>query len=248
MMGRPGQPQAVSAVETPGARRRRLLSPRSASHVCAADNLIYKVMMHAIATQVVVSTFCQELPMRPASMKISSVMTASLALTMLAQAADITKPNIKPGLWEVTSSPQTSGDMPISDEQLAKLPPEQRARIQAAMQASLAAGNKPHVYKECMTPEKIARNFEIDKGEDSSCKRKVVASSASELQLHDDCEKPERKTVSDVHFHFKGGTQMSGRINVVTSANGKTMTVNSTIEGKWLGADCGSVKDAEEQK
>ena len=186
--------------------------------------------------------------MRPASTRISSAVIASLAAAMLAQAADIAKPNIKPGLWEVSATPQASGEMPISDEQLAKLPPDQRARIQAAMQSGLAEANKPHVYKECMTPEKIARNLEIDKAEDSTCKRKVVASSTSELQLHDECEKPERKTVSDVHFHFKGGTQMSGKITVVTSSGNKTLTVNSTIEGKWLGADCGSVKDTEVEK
>jgi hypothetical protein len=66
--------------------------------------------------------------------------------------------------------------------------------------------------------------------------------------MHDECNKPERKTVTDVHFEVKGGTQMSGKINVVMTSNGKTMTVNSTVQGKWLGASCGTVKDAELEK
>jgi hypothetical protein len=186
--------------------------------------------------------------MRPASRKLVRFAYASAAVTLLGQAADITPPNIKPGLWEVTNNPQISGQVPISEEQLAKMTPEQRTRIEAAMQAGMASANKPHVYKECMTPEKIARGFDIQKGEDSSCKRKVVTSSASELQLHDECNKPERKTVSDVHFQIKGGVQMTGKINVVMTSGSKTMTVNSTLQGKWLGASCGAVKDAELEK
>jgi hypothetical protein len=173
----------------------------------------------------------------------------SLAVTGWLQAAELTKPDIKPGLWEVSINPKVSGEMPIPEDQLAKMTPEQRARLQAAMQANMAKNAKPRVYKECMTPEKIARGFAIDPhGEDSSCKRNVVSSSAKELTLHDECNKPERKTVTDVHFEVKRGTQMSGKINVVMTSAGKTMTVNNTMQGKWLGASCGTVKDAELEK
>jgi hypothetical protein len=51
-----------------------------------------------------------------------------------------------------------------------------------------------------------------------------------------------------VHFEVKDGTQMSGKINVVMTSAGKTMTVNNTLQGKWLGANCGTVKDAELEK
>jgi len=30
---------------------------------------------------------------------------------------------------------------------------------------------------------------------------------------------------------------------VMTAAGGKTWTMNSTIQGKWLGSDCGDVRD-----
>jgi hypothetical protein len=169
------------------------------------------------------------------------------ALTALAQAADPVKPNIKPGLWEVSISPHVSGEMPIPEDQLAKMTPEQRARLEAMIKAHTANSSTPKVYKECMTPEKIARGFDMDR-DDSSCKRKVVSSSSNELTLHDECDKPDQKTVSDVHFEIKGGTQMSGKINVVVSAGAKHMTVNSAMQGKWLSASCGAVKDAELEK
>jgi hypothetical protein len=171
------------------------------------------------------------------------------ALSAGVQAADMTKPNIKPGLWEVTTNPKMSGEMPIPEEQLAKMTPEQRTRLEAAMKAGMLNGNKPRVYKDCMTPEKIARGFEMDRGADeASCKRNVVSSSASELTLHDECDNAKRKSVTDVHFEIKGGTRMNGKINVVITSSGKTMTVVSTVQGKWLGASCGAVKDAELEK
>jgi hypothetical protein len=167
----------------------------------------------------------------------------------LVQAAQMTKPNIKPGLWEVTTNPKVSGEMPIPEEQLAKMTPEQRTRLEAAMKAGIANGNKPRIYKECMTPEKIARGFEMDRGADeASCKRNIISSTASELTLHDECDNPKRKSVTDVHFEIKGGTQMNGKIDVVITSSGKTMTVDSTVQGKWLSASCGTVKDSELEK
>lgn len=186
----------------------------------------------------------------PVTPKLLQLTLATLGLMSLAQAAELVKPNIKPGLWEVSNSPQVSGQLPIPEDQLAKMTPEQRARMEAAMKSYMANSAKPRVYKECMTPEKIARGFEIDrKGEDASCTRKVVSSSSNELTLHDECNHQQQKTVTDVHFEVKGGTQMSGKINLVmTSTSGKSMTMNSTVQGKWLGASCGSVKDIEQEK
>jgi hypothetical protein len=188
--------------------------------------------------------------MRLASRNLLQVALTALAATTLAHAADLVKPNIKPGLWEVSTTPQVSGQMPIPDEQLAKMTPEQRAKMEAAMKSYMANSAKPRVYKDCMTPEKIAKGFDVDRqGEDSSCKRKVLSSSTSELTLHDECNRSAEQTVSDVHFEIKGGTQMSGKINVVnTSSSGKTFTFKAAIQGKWLSASCGSVKDIEKEK
>src|SRR6266850_6050685 len=125
--------------------------------------------------------------MRRAPRRVLQVALTSLLVTAWVHAADLTKPNIKPGLWEVSIDPHVSGEMPIPEDQLAKMTPEQRARLQAAMKSHMANGGKPRVYKECMTPEKIARGFEIDPhGEDASCKRNVVSSSTKELTLHDE--------------------------------------------------------------
>ncbi len=46
-------------------------------------------------------------------------------------------------------TPKVSGEMPIPEDQLAKMTPEQRAKVEAMVKG---AGSKPHVYKDCMTP------------------------------------------------------------------------------------------------
>jgi hypothetical protein len=182
---------------------------------------------------------------------IGGLATTCLAATAAVQAADYTKLNIKPGLWEVSSNPTVTGQMPIPEEELAKLTPEQRARMEAAMKNYATPAAKPRVYKECMTAEKIAKGFPINAPDAApSCKRKIVSSTASELTLHDECDKGSQKTVSDMHFNVKSGTHVDGTLKVIISSSDgkKTMTVNSNLQGKWLGADCGSVKDSELEK
>ncbi len=180
---------------------------------------------------------------------VSAGLVAALGCALIAHAADPVKPDIRPGLWEVSNHPQVSGQMPLPEERLAKMPPEQRAKVEAAMQAGMAQAVRPRVYKECMTPEKIARGFDIDKhGDSASCQRKVINSSATELQIHEDCTRPDGKTSIDVHFQVAGRVQMTGKITAVMTAGSRTMTMNSTVEGKWIGASCGTVKDAEVEK
>jgi hypothetical protein len=182
-----------------------------------------------------------ELPMK---LKIvSRLALCAVAVTTLVQAADYTKPNIKPGLWEVTVTPRMSGEMPIPDDQLAKMTAEQRAKVEAMVKGE---ASKPHVYKDCMTPEKIAKGFQMEQGPDElACKRNIISSTASELTLHDECNHTNRKSVSDVHFTFKSGTQIDGTMHIVTTASGKSMTVDSTVAGKFVTASCGAIKDAE---
>jgi hypothetical protein len=54
-----------------------------------------------------------------------------LLLSLTVMAADKIQPlNVKLGLWETTHTTTTSGQMPIPPEMLAKLTPEQRAKME----------------------------------------------------------------------------------------------------------------------
>jgi len=74
----------------------------------------------------------------------------AMAVTMaipMAHAADVPMLDVKLGLWEITTHPQVNGKLPITDEQLEKLPPDQRAKFEAAMQAAIAREAQPRLFK-----------------------------------------------------------------------------------------------------
>ena len=170
-------------------------------------------------------------------------------LVMLPVSAD--SPQVKlaadNGLWEVTTHPQTSGQMPISDEQLQKLSPEQRARVEAAMKAAMGQANQEHVMRTCMTPEKRAQGFGLG-NEGPSCKTTVVQNTSSELQVHSECSTDNDVRTTMEHLRMSGRHRISGTVEAHMSQGGKQMTMHMNIVGKWLGADCGGVKDSEQVK
>ncbi|MGA2562390.1 MAG: DUF3617 domain-containing protein [Steroidobacteraceae bacterium] len=166
---------------------------------------------------------------------------AMLAFIVLAHAADAIKLNVKPGLWEFSSAGQASGMPPIPDEALARLTPEQRQQFQAAMQSSMGSASKPKLFKECITPEKVAQGFDLQESKDATCQRSVVSATSSEFQIHAVCTRAEGSTTVDSHFQTSGSDQVAGTVHVVTTRAGKTMTIDSNVNGKWLGASCGNI-------
>jgi hypothetical protein len=186
--------------------------------------------------------------MQPTHWKIAGAAVAALALVLLAEGAEPIKLNVKPGLWEIASQGQIDGAPPIPEDQLSRLTPEQRAKFEAAMQASMANAAKPRLTKHCVTPEKIAQGLNFERHNDASCQRKVVANSASEMEFSEDCSNDNGSTAISEHFQLGGSEQITGTVHVVRTSGGKTMTINSTIHGKWLGASCGDIKDFEIEK
>ena len=181
--------------------------------------------------------------------KLISACALGAATVVLAYAADVPQLNVKLGLWEIATHPQVNGSLPITDDQLAKLPPDQRAKFEAAMQAAVARGAQPRLFKECMTAEKRSRGF--DAGSDQSktnCQVTLVTNNANEFESHRECVTDDGKQSTSVHFRAVSPDHVAGTVNVLISHGAKTMTVNSAMEGKWLGADCGSVKDIEMEK
>lgn len=186
--------------------------------------------------------------MQPARWNIVGTAIVALANVVLAAAADPIKLNIKPGLWEIASEGKIDGAPPIADDQLARMTPDQRARFEAAMQASMAEATKAHLSKNCVTPEKIARGLDMQHHDNASCDKKVAVNSASELDINENCSTDKGNTVMREHFQLSGSEQMSGIVHMVRSSGGKSMTIDSTIHGKWLAASCGDIKDVEIEK
>lgn len=172
---------------------------------------------------------------------VSSLIVFS-SLTL--RAADNILPlNVKEGLWEVTVTHSMSG-MPTSSmanippDALAKMTPQQRAQVEAMM------GGKPStdVRKECVTKDKLQKNsaFSNNRGD---CTRTVINSTGRKLEVKFHCE--EKQSVSDGNFVMEavGSDNVKGTMHMVANtSSGHNMTMDFTINSKYLGADCGDVK------
>jgi len=170
------------------------------------------------------------------------IVAVALAAASAALVGAATPLNVKLGLWEATSVNQMTGMPAMPNMDLSTLPPEQRARIEAAMkQRQEATGGKPHVTKTCVTQEKLEKDFYQDRQMDPSCKRTVTASTASLQEISIACS-GEHKMTGTARFEAIDPEHVKGTMHFVSEAGAQPVTVNSTFTARYLGADCGDVK------
>jgi hypothetical protein len=149
--------------------------------------------------------------------------------------------NVRTGLWQNTVAMQTSGQIPISDSDLAKMSPERRAQFEAAMKAAMASAAQPHVITSCVTAEQLRKGFSFKDENNPACKRQVVSISASAWEMHEECTGTSARTAT-IRFRASTPEEIDGKMEMTMTRGDRTMTSNGTIHGKWLAADCGSVK------
>lgn len=156
-------------------------------------------------------------------------------------AADkITPLNVKEGLWEVTVTHSMSGmpAMPaIPPETLAKMPPEQRARIEAMMKG----GASTDVRKDCVTKEKLDKQTAFSDNR-KECTRTVVNSTGSKLEIKLHCEDKQTSGDGTLLVEALGSDNVKGSMHFVTNSNSRTMNMDFTFSSKYLGPACGDVK------
>lgn len=163
------------------------------------------------------------------------------ALSLASAHAAGAKFNIKPGLWEITSTGSTTGVPPIPADVLAQMSPAQRTRIEAAMKAAIAHSSAPHVFKSCVTEKQLEKGPDFANRSERSCKQTVLKRTASAIEVHVECTGKEK--MSGV-FRYRATSREAfrGTTDFAVSNGDRTMTSKRSVEGKWLGADCGSVK------
>jgi hypothetical protein len=123
----------------------------------------------------------------------------------------------------------------IPPDVLAKLPPEQRARMEAMMKGG------PIVQKECITKEKLEKHsaFNVNRPE---CTRTVVSSTGSKLEMKIHCEGKQGASDGTLVVEAVGSDTTKGTMHLVTSASGANMNIDMAFSSKYLGPDCGDVK------
>ena len=173
---------------------------------------------------------------------------AAAAATLSVRADQPVNLNVDMGLWEVTAQAQTGGVSlpPDMQQRLQSLPPDQRQRIMAAMQGAMADAQRGHVFKTCMTPEKLRQGFSSG-DESGQCKVSLVRNTGSDFEYRKVCTADDGTSHTEkAVFHMTDRHHVSGTVDVVASQGGHAMTIHQVIDGKWLASSCGSVKDAEQ--
>jgi hypothetical protein len=166
----------------------------------------------------------------------------SISLAMLAcsvaSAADFRPLDVKTGEWETTMTGQTSGMPPIPADVLNRLTPDQRAKMEAAMQARGMGGPKTSVNKSCLTKDKLDKPFSTGDDSTKACTRTLITSSGSRQEIRIECNREGMKSTGTVKVEALDAHNVKGSMVMAVTSGEHTMTMNYTFTTKWLGAAC----------
>lgn len=166
-----------------------------------------------------------------------------IALAMLG-AVSASAQTIKPGLWETnskvkTGNAQTDQALSMAMQQLANLPPAQRAQMEAmmaqngvSMPRSGADGGMS--LSACVTPEMAAKKeIPIDQKGKCSSKQEQVPGG---LNISFSCTDPASSGSGQVRFQGDSAYTMTMNVTNDSGSGPHQATVEST--GRWVSASC----------
>jgi hypothetical protein len=180
----------------------------------------------------------------PCARRLALCLFALVAPTSLAEAAGL---NVKPGLWEMTSTGEATGAPPIPAEYLARMSAEQRAKVQERMAAGMARANQPRVNRQCVSAEELQRGIDVQDeankaNQRSGCQKMLANVTGTVMDMKQTCTGGGQNTTMLVHFVATSPQSVTGHIEVTMSGSGNGMSIKREMTGKWLSADCGALK------
>jgi hypothetical protein len=175
-------------------------------------------------------------------MRVFEKLRVVVAVFGMVAAAFAQKPlAVKSGQWEITHSMQTSGALALPPDVLAKMSPEQRARMEAAMKAHNAGGGKPHVSRSCVTKEDLAKPFGKDK-DDDSCKWNLTSSTGTRQEANIQCTEDGVTRTGTVLIEALSPESVKMNMHMTSSNGSDKGSVDMQMTAKWVGPVC-SAKD-----
>jgi len=177
--------------------------------------------------------------MPPFHLAVSGFIVIFSAASALAAPVAI---DAKTGLWEVNSTTTHSGmpSMPsIPAADLAKLPPAQRAQIEAMLQLHSGAPQSS-TRRICVTEEEL-KGF-IPKDMEEDCTSTILKSTPREQEIKIVCNGKGQGT-GLVKVSIPTRTSMISEMQMDVTAEGLQMSMNTKSQGRWIADDCGDVTD-----
>jgi hypothetical protein len=174
--------------------------------------------------------------------KSNQIVAAALAAFVGAAGAQ----SLKPGLWEINQKMQMSGaqgdQMAQMRQQMANMPPEQR-KMMEEMMASRGikmdpggpGGGGGMAIQMCMTREMAERNEVPTQSGD--CKTTQQSRSGKTMKMAFTCSNPPSSGEGEVTFASPQAYSMK-----MTVTQGTSEKMNMEATGKWLKADCGTIR------
>jgi hypothetical protein len=164
---------------------------------------------------------------------------------------------LAPGLWEMTmqmpGGPDLGAAMAQMQEQLAKMPPEQRKQIEAMLaQQGVgspavkpgAAPGQPAALRVCISKEAAARGDIPDP--EGRCRQDNLRRSGNKVNFDFSCTNP--PATGSGEYVFTGDRAYTGRMLMNTERGGKKMSAEMQLSGKFVSADCGDVKPRDQRQ
>ena len=152
----------------------------------------------------------------------------------------------KPGLWEVTSKLGGSAEMDKAmaqmQQQMASMPPDQRKQMEAMLAKqgmSLSAAPAGMLAKMCMTKE-MAEKSQMPVQTQGDCTSTTSDKTSTGMKFKFTCASP--PSSGEGQYTFMGDSAYTMKMKINTQQQGKQVTTTLDSSGKWLGADCGTIK------
>ncbi len=168
------------------------------------------------------------------------ILTVVLSCAFTTAQADPVALNVKTGLWETKMEGTNHGAAfmpPISEEDLARMPAQQRTRIEAMIKAS-SANMTPSGNKLCVTEEKL-KQFDPDSRR-SNCTHVLMKSTPTEQQFKLECSGAATAN-GVIKVNVVDRENISTDMVIHTTLRGHTTTMAAQGTAKWLSSDCGDV-------
>lgn len=168
-----------------------------------------------------------------------------LGLTLLAAIPTWSQnvpPRINPGLWEETITLTSRGSLSMPDSVLSQLTPEQRARVEARLKASAQPSTRTSTEQQCVTAKDIEEMRVFNKP-DASCKEVIRSSTGTQFDGQWQCGRDGISGTGAIHFDILTPESARGTAHTVTNSNGHQSVTDSKIVSKWIGPDCGRLRE-----
>jgi hypothetical protein len=128
--------------------------------------------------------------------------------------------------------------MPIPEDSLAKMTPEQRAQLEAMM----SSGAPPFTNRSCETAETLKRQHAYGADRGKNCKTTPVSSNGSKQVIQFSCETDDVKSDGTLTVDTPDSEHFNGTIVMHVKSQDRNMDMTQKISGKWISSDCGDVK------